>query len=120
MRAQASTMSLSKQINATLKHSQPINPDNTNHHNKNNDHTKLKHPHRNHDENTPRNLMKCNTNTSRNDQCLLASTIQFSNNHATPADGTGPTPHAPEPEGPTRLAVAIREPNSAPHTTHVP
>ena len=50
MRAQASTMSLSKQINATPKHSQPINPDNTNHHNKSNDHTKLKHPNKNHGE----------------------------------------------------------------------
>ena len=62
--------------------------------------------------------MKCNTNTSREKgRCLLASTIQFSNNHATPADDGGTTPHAPEPEGPARLAVAIREPNSAPHTT---
>ena len=62
--------------------------------------------------------MKCNTNTSREKgRCLLASTIQFSNNHATPADDGETTSHAPEPEGPTRLAVAIREPNSAPHTT---
>ena len=37
--------------------------------------------------------MKCNTNTSREKgRCLLASTIQFSNNHATPADDEEPRP----------------------------